>query len=227
MIDFSKYKLWIFDCDGVLLDSNRMKTEAFANAVSCYPEECVTPFLEFQKTAFGMSRFRTLDAFFERFLGRQAKDGEKENLLEIFAEYCQKQYPSQPLTLGTLSLLDELQAMNRIAYVASGSEQKELRSALTEIGIAGKFRDIFGSPRKKTDLVADIIRNEAHIALDEVLFLGDAKADFEAASSNDIAFLQVSHYAADPSGMDILRKEFNFPHVATLAEVSISERTSS
>ncbi|WP_339109282.1 HAD hydrolase-like protein [Thioclava sp. GXIMD4216] len=221
MIDFSKFKLWIFDCDGVLLDSNNMKTTAFAEVVSEYPTECVKPFLEFQKTAFGLSRFRTFDAFFDRFLGRPPADSEKEKLLSEFAAYCQSQYPHQPVTAGATELLQSLSARKCIAYVASGSEQSELRQALKKIGLAENFRDILGSPRKKSDLVADILRQEQDVDASEILFVGDAKVDFEAASSNGVAFLQVSHYAADPAGMAVLRAEHAFPHVATLADIAL------
>ncbi|WP_406870108.1 HAD hydrolase-like protein [Thioclava sp. 'Guangxiensis'] len=226
MIDFTKYRLWIFDCDGVLLDSNRMKTAAFAKVVSGYSKECIEPFLEFQKTAFGLSRFRTFDAFFDRFLGRPPYDGEKEKLLSEFAEYCELQYPQQPVTAGAHELLLSLVARSCIAYVASGSEQSELRQALKKVGLSDHFRDIFGSPRKKSDLVADILQREQDVDPSEVLFIGDAKADFEAASSNGVAFLQVSHYAADPTGMSALREEQAFPHVATLADITLLERTS-
>ena len=35
-MDFSAYSLWIFDCDGVLLESNRMKQAGFAQVLRDY-----------------------------------------------------------------------------------------------------------------------------------------------------------------------------------------------
>ncbi len=224
-MNFSDVRLWIFDCDGVLLDSNGMKTAAFADIVSDYPAACSEPFLAFQRTAFGMSRFRTLDTFFSNYLGRQPEVGEKDAMLERFGQYCRQNYPRQPVTDGTTALLKWLKAREVPAYVASGSEQEELRSALTGIGLAPYFRDILGSPGKKHDLVTDILKREPSARAKDTLFLGDAKADFEAADGNGITFIQVERYAADPEGMALLRSQKNFPCVATLADIPLHEST--
>lgn len=216
-------KLWIFDCDGVLLDSNIMKTRAFEKALADYPKELTAPFLAFQKTAFGMSRFRTMDALFERYLKRVPEPGEKELLLDLFSTYCRDNYPRQPVTAGTVDLLDWLNMRGVPAYVASGSEQGELRSALSIIGLAAQFRDILGSPRKKVDLVADILALHPDIAPGEALLLGDARADYEAADANGVSFVQISAYGVDPEGMAQLQAQQGFPQLATLADLSFSK----
>ena len=43
MIDLSDYDYVVFDCDGVILDSNRLKTEAFVSALDDEPEKYVEP----------------------------------------------------------------------------------------------------------------------------------------------------------------------------------------
>lgn len=220
-MDFSAYSLWIFDCDGVLLESNRMKQAGFAQVLRDYPAGVVADFLAFQKTAFGLSRFRTIDAFFDRFLGRPAGPGEKEALLEAFGAYCRSEYPRQPVTPGAEALLHALAARGAVAYVCSGSAEDELRTVLEGIGLAPHFRAIYGSPRPKAELVAHVLEREAgRHAPGQALFLGDAEADYRAAAENGIAFLQVSAFAADPEGMARLRAAEGFPAVARLDEVT-------
>ena len=39
MIDMSRFHYVVFDCDGVILDSNNLKTRAFAEAINGEPKE--------------------------------------------------------------------------------------------------------------------------------------------------------------------------------------------
>lgn len=219
---FSRYHVWIFDCDGVILDSNAMKIAAFADVLSGYPESATAPFLAFQKTNFGLSRFRSIDSFFQCFLKRAPDQDEKEALLNRFACYCAREYPLQRVTKGARALLHTLNDLGHPCYIASGSEQSELREALSKIGIAELFQGIFGSPRKKADLVKNILACETQFSLNQVLFLGDSKADFEAAYVNGIDFLQVEAYASDPAGMKILRCDRSFDAVFDLSEINLN-----
>jgi beta-phosphoglucomutase-like phosphatase (HAD superfamily) len=44
-----RYKTWIFDCDGVLLDSNRIKTQAIFEAAKPHGEEAAMKLVEYHK----------------------------------------------------------------------------------------------------------------------------------------------------------------------------------
>lgn len=220
-MDFSRFDLWIFDCDGVLLDSNSMKSQAFAEVLSGYDPELVTRFLAFQRTTFGLSRFRSLAMFFSDFLNYPAEPGEQERLLGNYGRFCAENYPRQSVTEGTLALLEGLKGRGKRAYVASGSEQFELRAALDVIGIAPYFVEILGSPRKKVDLIGEILKGENNPDPQRVIFLGDATADHEAATANGLPFLQVEAFSADPAGMTLLREKFGFPMVSTLSDVKL------
>ena len=47
MINFEKYSFIIFDYDGVVLDSNKLKSEAFAEALKNEPPDLVLELVEF------------------------------------------------------------------------------------------------------------------------------------------------------------------------------------
>jgi len=71
------YKSWIFDCDGVLLDSNRVKTEAFHSAVLDYGCEYADRLVAYHVEHGGISRFKKFEYFFDNILG---KAPEKEEM---------------------------------------------------------------------------------------------------------------------------------------------------
>jgi phosphoglycolate phosphatase-like HAD superfamily hydrolase len=79
-----------------------------------------------------------------------------------------------------------------------------------------------GSPRKKSELVQEILAREPDIPRNQALFIGDARADFEAADANGIDFLQVEAYASDPEGMAKLRRDRGFRRVVSLADIVLS-----
>lgn len=206
----------VFDCDGVLLDSNRMKIDAFVSVLSAYPAEAVSRFSAFQQTAFGMSRYRLLDRFFSDFLGRAPAPAEKDALLEAFGAICTERYPRQPVTDGTVETLDRFRASGVPMHVVSGSDQAELRAALATLGLASYFASILGSPETKPNHLGTIRTGDPEA---EIVFVGDAEADWKAAQAQDSTFLYLSTWAADRPGMARLRAEHGFAEIRNLREL--------
>ncbi|NJM23241.1 MAG: hypothetical protein HC907_33605 [Richelia sp. SM1_7_0] len=61
-------KAIIFDCDGVIFDSNALKTAAFREVLAAYPQEVVDKFIVYHQKTGGISRYVKLRAFFTEFL---------------------------------------------------------------------------------------------------------------------------------------------------------------
>ena len=49
MSEFRKYNTLIFDCDGVILNSNEIKTDSFRKILKGYNQEAVEDFLNYHK----------------------------------------------------------------------------------------------------------------------------------------------------------------------------------
>ena len=56
-IDFKNFDFFVFDCDGVILDSNLLKTIAFSKSLPEYPEK-VSKFIDYHKANGGISRYK-------------------------------------------------------------------------------------------------------------------------------------------------------------------------
>ncbi len=50
------------------------------------------------------------------------------------------------------------------------------------------FEEIYGTPRKKADIVSEIILNN-DLLHDKVVYIGDALSDYEAARANSVIFI--------------------------------------
>ncbi|ATQ68128.1 MULTISPECIES: HAD family hydrolase [Methylosinus] len=206
----------VLDCDGVLLDSNSMKTEGFAAVLSAYPAPVVERFLAFQRTAFGMSRYHLVGAFFTDYLMRAPADGEADEILSAFGRYCTENYPRQPFTDGAQDALTRLAAHGVPMFVVSGSDQQELRGVLEARGLARFFTDILGSPTSKADNLEKVL---AACPAKRHVFVGDAQADYLAARKHDCDFYYLSTWAADREGMARLKSEHRFAEITRLPQL--------
>ncbi len=189
----------IFDFDGVVLDSNRLKTDAFGRVLADagYSAEAVARFLAYQARNFGRSRYLLFDDFLREFAGDEAGNRDREHLLAAFGRACVDGYGAVPETEGVRELLDGLRARGTRLFVASGSDQEELRGVVAARGLGDYFDDVLGSPMRKTDCVRTILHalGEPAQAARAAWFVGDAVADLQAAEDHGVPFVYVRRYS--------------------------------
>ena len=77
------------------------------------------------------------------------------------------------------------------------------------------FKAIYGSPVSKNQLVKDICSRYED---GNILMVGDAQADYDAAEASNIDFLYVDQYSADQENMRALAKR-EFRTVRNLASI--------
>ncbi|MDX1757946.1 MAG: HAD family hydrolase, partial [Marinobacter sp.] len=69
-MSLSRYASWVFDCDGVILNSNRVKTEAFYQAALPYGESAARALVEYHVNNGGISRYAKFERFLTTILGQ-------------------------------------------------------------------------------------------------------------------------------------------------------------
>ena len=65
MLNSGQYTHAFFDCDGVILNSNKVKSEAFALALEGESPELVRKFVQYHQKNGGISRFVKFEYFFK------------------------------------------------------------------------------------------------------------------------------------------------------------------
>jgi phosphoglycolate phosphatase-like HAD superfamily hydrolase len=205
----------IFDCDGVLFDTNAAKSSAFAATLSAYPAESVAQFIRYHQEHGGVSRYRKFATFFDEILGRPPQEGELEELLADFGRRCEAIYQPSTMTPGCLETLRALSATSRL-YVASGGKEEELNRAFQACDLDRYFHRILGSPKTKEECVTEIL---AEAPPHPMTFVGDAEADHRAASAAGIPFIFMSRYAENRERLMELASRENFPVIDTLSEL--------
>jgi len=189
----SEYSLYIFDCDGVILDSNKLKIEAMKNALYQYfdDDEKIMLCVDYFKNNFGTSRFHHVSIFVRDILKLSELEAKNayDNVLNSYSEQCKLLYLEAELTPG---VIDFIQGLNGNVYIASGSEQTELREVFNKRGLDTLFTKIYGSPTPKVELVLNILKKSDSV---NAIMFGDAISDMNAALDNNIDFAAYIPYS--------------------------------
>jgi len=90
-IDISCYETIIFDCDGVILNSNQIKTNAFYEVASIYGHLPALKLKEYHKLHGGISRYKKFEYLFSNILHRAYNKNEIERLLKSFSNEVYKE----------------------------------------------------------------------------------------------------------------------------------------
>lgn len=181
------YKNIIFDFDGVILDSMPIRTDAFAFALRKYPQDLVNQLIAYHLHNGGLSRFHKFQFFFENILHQHLDKITLQQLLEDFSHYVKEKIIDPNFIIqDTMSFIAKNHSRLRF-FIASGSEQEELRYICHSLKIDHFFIGIFGSPTHKNQIVANIIQ-DYKLQKTKTALIGDSINDLEAAKINQIDF---------------------------------------
>lgn len=186
-----RYRIAVFDCDGVILASNRLKSEAFAQALEGEDPALVAAFVAWHKANGGIARQVKFDHFFRNMKGMDTPEEPIRQAVERYGQIVRRGLRDCDLIPGAEELLATLQARGIACYVNSGGSEAELREIFAERGLAQWFRGIYGSPDDK-------FRNMQRAGLDalgpgEGLLLGDSRVDRDVAHHYGLDFIYVAY----------------------------------
>lgn len=192
------YNTLVFDCDGVVLNSNTIKTDAFRAVTLPFGESASAAFVQFHKQNGGVSRFNKFDHFLETILpayAAQTFGEEKPRLLSSFLEKFSEEVREGLLRCEVAPGLEKLrEAMPGVRWlIVSGSDQAELREILDQRGISHYFDfGIYGSPKDKYSIVSGLLETgQIHLP---ALFLGDSRLDYEVSKAFGLDFMFVHEW---------------------------------
>ncbi len=189
--DLTQYQTLVFDCDGVVLNSNEIKTQAFYEVAHIYGHEPALALKEYHVKNGGISRYAKLIYLITKILNKPIDQCELKHLLDNFSHQVKKALLNCDVADG----LDQLKAKSPNAnwLIVSGGDQLELREVFAERDL-NKYFDggIFGSPDTKDLILAREIEN-GNISK-PALFFGDSKYDYQAAQSAGLDFVFLTQW---------------------------------
>jgi len=188
-MDLSSYQTLVFDSDGVILNSNEVKTLAFYNAALPYGEAPAQALVDYHVSRGGISRYVKFEYFLNEIVRHPVTETVMQQLLQAFTDEVIQGLVQAELAPG---LEDLRKATPHTRWmVVTGGDQAELREVYGRRGIAPWFdAGLFGSPDSKDAILERELRNANLKA--PAIFFGDSRYDHEAASRAGLDFVFVS-----------------------------------
>ena len=213
-LEFASYSHIFFDCDGVLLKSNSIKTQAFRDVALRFGEDVAERFVAYHVANGGVSRYEKFEYLRSEILGANSDIFELHDLLSDFAKFVERGLMNAELAEG---LEDLKKASNAKWYVVSGGDQQELRKVFRGRKLDAFFNGgIWGSPKTKYEII-ELLKAEELIE-GRPLFLGDSLLDYMVAEHFDFDFCFIADWSEFKSGKEFFAQKSR-PVVGKLADL--------
>lgn len=192
----SEYKTLVFDCDGVILNSNKIKTEAFYRVALAYGEPAAQELVRYHVENGGVSRYKKFKYFLDEIVpnltNNKVSGRNLEALLGNYAKIVLDGLLSCELAEGLEELRKKIPEANWL--IVSGGDQTELNEVFSKRKLSHLFDGgIYGSPDTKDEILSREI-GSGNIIL-PALFLGDSKYDYQAATTANLDFVFLSDWS--------------------------------
>ena len=173
----------IFDFDGVIINSHKVKTEAFYKIFKPYGKNVANKAKKFHERNIGKSRFFKFKFILKKILNKNITKSELAKLDKNFDTFVQKKIK---LMIPSKYLLKFLkgQKYNNNLYISTGTPQNKIIQILKEKNLLSYFKKIYGSPSSKISHINEIKKSNKN-----VLFIGDSLEDYNAAKKTNINFI--------------------------------------
>ena len=187
----------MFDCDGVVLDSNIVKTEAYFRTAKNLgaTDAQAQALVDYHVKLGGISRYHKFDWYLREVLHNPVTEVAIQALLDGFSKELQVGLMQCDLAKGLFALREKTDSN---WMILSGGDQQEIRDLFAKRKIEHMFNGgLFGSPDNKDVVLA---REKANGNISQpALFLGDSKYDFEAATRAGLDFIFISDWTEVPN----------------------------
>ncbi|MBK26608.1 MAG: hypothetical protein CME70_21590 [Halobacteriovorax sp.] len=185
----SEKKVFVFDFDGTLVDSNKIKKDAFFQLTD---NEQFNLILE--KTHSKMpevSRFILLRNVLEQ-MKHDDIQSEVDRLCSLYGSLVEEKTIACTEMPGAIELLKHLGQKKVNIYLSSNTPEISLKKIIYKRGWDQYFKCLYGSPRNKSETIKLISKNENLSDSSRIVVLGDGESDKLSAESICCDFVDVN-----------------------------------
>lgn len=177
----------IWDFDGVILNSNKIRDFGFEKVLKDYPKNEVQQLMSFHKKNGGLSRYVKFRYFFEEIRLEKISEDEVQMWADKFSKVMLSLLIDEKLLINETLNYIKGNFKKKTMHIVSASDQNELRKICSGLNLTPFFKSISGSPVTKKCNVKNVIELNSY-KKEEVLLIGDSINDYHAAKDNGIGF---------------------------------------
>ncbi|MGH2628765.1 MAG: HAD family hydrolase [Anaerolineales bacterium] len=204
-------RVLVCDFDGVVVDSNRLKREAFFHLV---PAE-MGPIVE---AVLAEAREEPRVEIIRRILTAAHGHADAKTVASL-AEAYDREVTASIRAIGPRPGVRETLAGLARRYevsLSSTTPEASLRRTVADLGLAGLFRQVRGAPASKADNLGSIMA-AAGAAGEEVVVVGDGESDLASARAHGCHFVGIPNEFNrwDGAGFPVIADLTTLPHLLT------------
>ena len=181
---------FVFDFDGVLVDSLEIKSWAFGEIYKEHGDEIVQKVRNHHAQNGGVSRFDKFKYYHENFLNTQIDDKELNEICNSFSKLVMNAVIECPEIKGAKQFLSKYCANNKLFFVNSATPQKEIEKITERRNLSIYFQSVYGSPDSKYENLRKIFLEYDTNPI-QTVFFGDALSDYKAARKSGCEFIGI------------------------------------
>ena len=175
-----------FDFDGVIAESVSAKTDAFEEMYLPYGKDIASKVVDYHKLHGGVSRYEKFKYFHKEFLN-EVINQEKVNELAIqFSNIVLDKVINSDEVLGANYFIEKHHTKFQF-WVITGTPTTEIELIAEKRKLTDFFIGLHGSPNNKRYWTENLIKKH-NLKRDEIIFLGDATTDMDAANFSKTHF---------------------------------------
>ncbi len=185
-------RTFFFDFDGVIVDSTRIKTDAFYELFMDHGEDVARVFKEYHMQNQGVDRYKKIQYAFAEILHLPCSDETLARYADKFSRIVFEKVLTCDFVPGALDFLRRLKNDGFQSFLLSATPEGELKDICKARGLEDFFAEICGSPLSKPEH-GERIMKEHHIARESIIFFGDSPSDLLASRALDVAFMGITY----------------------------------
>ncbi|MEE9331799.1 MAG: HAD hydrolase-like protein [Methylophilaceae bacterium] len=193
MRNIQEYKTIVFDCDGVLLNSNKIKVQAYYDVAKCMggSDAQAQAFVDYHIAQGSFPRNGKIKYYLKHIVQQKETTALMQQYLNAFDQILAESLMQCELAIGLLEL--KTHTKNARWMVLSGGDQMGLRQIFERRDLTQYFEcGIFGGPDIK-EKVLDREKSNGNIQF-PALFVGDSKYDHQASTGAGLDFVFLSDW---------------------------------
>lgn len=182
---YFNHRLFLFDFDGVILESVDARNKAFLALFDDYCEAICRQVLALHLSSPGIDRYEKIRRCYGEILHMAPSDDELERRVERFGSLAKVRVMASPKVSGLDGFMQALKPQR--CYLVSIARQDEVQEILEGRHLSSWFAGIYGGPTNKVENISTIIERES-VAAQEAVFIGDKTSDYDAAKITGVNF---------------------------------------
>lgn len=181
-------KIIIFDFDGVILNSNYVKTKTFYNLFKSYGKKIANKAVKYHLDYMGVPRQKKFKYIYKNFLKKKINKNILENLNLEFRKKSLKKIYKLNISKYLNNFIKKYYKKYKF-FISTGAPRNEIVDLLKKKKIFKKFKKIYGPPAKKYQHINLIKKSNKG----DIIFIGDSLEDYRAAKKSRIKFILKKH----------------------------------